>query len=210
MSDGAAVWWPWLVIAGLGVYHGLNPAMGWLFAVALGLHRKSGEVVLISLVPIALGHAVAVAVALVAFLILGLLIDRALLTWLAAGVLIAWALWHGLYGHRQRLMVGMQTGLVGLFAWSFVMASAHGAGLMILPALIPLCTSGAAPTLADTAVLPALAALGVHTAAMLATITVIALAVYSWMGVAFLRRGWINFDLIWIGALLASGIVLLV
>ena len=212
MSDGAAVWWPWLVIAGLGVYHGLNPAMGWLFAVALGLHRKSGEVVLISLVPIALGHAVAVAVALTAFLMLGLLIDRTLLTWLAAGVLIAWALWHALYGHRQRLMVGMQTGLVGLFAWSFVMASAHGAGLMILPALIPLCTSGAAPspTLADTAILPALAALGVHTAAMLATITVISLAVYSWMGVAFLRRGWINFDLIWIGALLASGIVLLV
>jgi hypothetical protein len=212
MSDGAAVWWPWLVIAGLGVYHGLNPAMGWLFAVALGLHRKSGEVVLISLVPIALGHAVAVAVALAAFLMLGLLIDRTLLTWLAAGVLIAWALWHALYGHRQRLMVGMQTGLVGLFAWSFVMASAHGAGLMILPALIPLCTSGAAPspTLADTAILPALAALGVHTAAMLATITVISLAVYSWMGVAFLRRGWINFDLIWIGALLASGIVLLV
>jgi hypothetical protein len=212
MSDAAAVWWPWLVIAALGVYHGLNPAMGWLFAVALGLHRKSGEVVLISLVPIALGHAAAVAVALAAFLMLGLLIDRAVLTWLAAGVLIAWALWHALYGHRQRLMVGMQTGLVGLFTWSFVMASAHGAGLMILPALIPLCTSGAtsSPTLADTTMLPALAALGVHTAAMLATITVISVTVYTWMGVAFLRRGWINFDLIWIGALLTSGIVLLV
>jgi hypothetical protein len=199
MSDAAAVWWPWLVIAGLGVYHGFNPAMGWLFAVALGLHRKSGKVVLISLVPIALGHAAAVAVALAAFLMLGMLIDRAVLTWLAAGVLIVWALWHALYGHRQRLMVGMQTGLIGLLAWSFVMASAHGAGLMILPALIPLCTTGAA-----------LAALGVHTAAMLATITVISVAVYRWMGVAFLRRGWINFDLIWIGALLASGILLLV
>ena len=212
MNDAAAVWWPWLVIAGLGVYHGLNPAMGWLFAVALGLHRKSGEVVLISLVPIALGHAAAVAVALAAFLMLGLLIDRAVLTWLAAGVLIAWALWHAIYGHRQRLMVGMQTGMIGLLAWSFVMASAHGAGLMILPAVIPLCTSGAAPSpaFADTMMLPALAALGIHTAAMLATITVISVAVYSWMGVAFLRRGWINFDLIWIGALLASGIVLLV
>jgi hypothetical protein len=212
MSDAAAQWWPWLVIAGLGVYHGLNPAMGWLFAVALGLHRKSGEVVLISLVPIALGHAAAVAVALAAFLMLGLFIDRAVLTWLAAGVLIAWALWHAFYGHRQRLMVGMQTGLVGLLAWSFVMASAHGAGLMIVPALMPLCTSGAAasPALAETTILPALAALGVHTAAMLVTITVISVAVYSWMGVAFLRRGWINFDLIWIGALLTSGIVLLV
>src|SRR5262249_52384 len=116
MNDGAA-WWPWLVIAGLGVYHGLNPPMGWLFAVALGLHRSSGGGVVISLVPIALGHAAAVAVALAAFLMLGLLIDRAVLTWLAAGVLIAWALWHALYGQRQRLMVGMQTGLFGLLAW---------------------------------------------------------------------------------------------
>ena len=212
MSDASAAWWPWLVIAGLGVYHGVNPAMGWLFAVALGLHRKSRAVVLISLAPIALGHAAAVAVAIAAFLMLGLLIDRTVLTWLAAAVLIAWALWHAFYGHRQRVLVGMQTGLVGLLLWSFVMASAHGAGLMIVPALMPLCTSGATPThaLADTAMVPALAALGVHTAAMLATITVISVAVYSWMGVAFLRRGWINFDLVWIGALLTSGVVLLV
>jgi hypothetical protein len=206
MSDAAAVWWPWLVIAALGVYHGLNPAMGWLFAVALGLHRKSGEVVLISLVPIALGHAAAVAVALAAFLMLGLLIDRAVLTWLAAGVLIAWALWHALYGHRQRLMVGMQTGLVGLFTWSFVMASAHGAGLMLIPAVMPLC--GGTTFAADTGMLPALAALGVHTTVMLATIAAVSIVVYHWVGVDFLRRGWINLDLVWIVALLTSAVAL--
>lgn len=211
MTDPSATW-PWIVIAGLGVYHGVNPAMGWLFAVALGLHRKSGAVVLMSLAPIALGHAAAVALAIVAFLTLGLLVDRAVLTWIAAGMLIAWALWHAFYGHRHRLLVGMQTGLLGLLLWSFVMASAHGAGLMILPALTPLCLNGAAPShaLTDMATLPALAALGLHTAAMLATITVISVAVYGWMGVAFLRRGWINFDLVWIGALLTSGVVLLV
>jgi hypothetical protein len=207
MTDAGA--WPWIVIAGLGLYHGVNPAMGWLFAVALGLHRKSQAVVLLSLVPIALGHAAAVAVALAAFLTLGLVIDHAVLTWLAAAALIAWAVWHGLYGHRQRVIVGMQTGLVGLLVWSFVMASAHGAGLMLMPAVMPLCASAEAASGAAT-MLPALAALGLHTAAMLAAIAVIALVVYNWLGVGFLRRGWINFDLIWIGALAASGVVLLV
>jgi hypothetical protein len=204
-----AEWWPWLIIAGLGLYHGINPAMGWLFAVALGLHRKSRGIVLLSLVPIALGHAAAVAVALAALLALGLVIDRAVLAWLAAAALIAWAAWHGLYGHRQRLMVGMQTGLLGLLAWSFVMASAHGAGLMLVPAVMPLC-GGETRFAADTAVLPALAALGVHTAAMLATIAAVSTLVYHWVGVDFLRRGWINLDLVWVAALFASGIALVV
>jgi hypothetical protein len=207
MNDAGA--WPWIVIAGLGLYHGINPAMGWLFAVALGLHRKSQGVVLLSLVPIALGHAAAVAATLAAFLMLGLVIDHAVLTWLAAAALIAWAAWHALYGHRQRLLVGMQTGLVGLLAWSFVMASAHGAGLMLMPALMPLCAG--APAAAGTGMmLPALAAVGLHTAAMLAAITVIAVVVYNWLGVGILRRGWINFDLVWVAALVTSGAVLLV
>jgi hypothetical protein len=203
--------WPWLALAGLGLFHGVNPAMGWLFAVALGLHRQSQAVVLASLVPIALGHAVAVAAVLAAFLALGLLVDHTILMRLAAAVLIGWALWHALYGHRQRVRVGMQTGLAGLALWSFLMASAHGAGLMLIPVVAPLCVTPA-PTheLAAGAVTTALAALGVHTAAMLATIAVIALLVYHVVGVAFLRRGWINLDFIWIAALVVSGVVLLV
>jgi hypothetical protein len=202
--------WPWLALAALGFYHGINPAMGWLFAVALGLHRKSQNVVLLSLIPIALGHAAAVAAVLAAVLLLGLVVDRVVLTRIAAAVLIGWAAWHALYGHRQRPLVGMQTGLLGLALWSFVMAGAHGAGLMLIPALLPLCTmSAAASQFTSDAVPLALAALGVHTAAMLAAIAVISLAVYNWIGVAFLRRGWINLDLIWIGALLACGLALL-
>jgi hypothetical protein len=202
--------WPWLALAALGFYHGINPAMGWLFAVALGLHRKSQNVVLLSLIPIALGHAAAVAAVLAAVLLLGLVVDRVVLTRIAAAVLIGWAAWHALYGHRQRPLVGMQTGLLGLALWSFVMAGAHGAGLMLIPALLPLCAmSAAASQFTSDAVPLALAALGVHTAAMLAAIAVISLAVYNWIGVAFLRRGWINLDLIWIGALLACGLALL-
>src|SRR5580704_369035 len=204
--------WPWVALVALGLYHGINPAMGWLFAVALGLHRKSQRIVLISLVPIALGHAASVAIVLAAVLIVGLVVDRAILNHLAGGVLIAWALWHALYGHRRRPVVGMQTGLLGLALWSFLMATTHGAGLMLVPALLPLCSSSvaASPLTSQAAIPIAVAALALHTAAMLATIAVISLAVYNWIGDGFLRRGWINLDLVWIAALLACGIALLV
>src|SRR2546421_5211484 len=194
MSIPPAEFWPWLALAGLGLFHGLNPAMGWLFAVALGLHRGSQRVVLLSLVPITLGHAAAVAAVLLAVLALGLVIDYAMLLRVAALVLIGWALWHALYGHQRRVRVGLQTGLAGLALWSFLMASAHGAGLMLIPVVVPLCLSAApAQDLTASGSIPiALAALGLHTATMLATIAAIAVIVYNWVGVAFLRRGWVN------------------
>jgi hypothetical protein len=189
--------WPWLALAGLGLFHGLNPAMGWLFAVALGLHRGSQRIVLLSLVPITLGHAAAVAAVLLAVLALGLVIDHAMLLRFAALVLIGWALWHAVYGHQRRVRVGMQTGLVGLVLWSFVMASAHGAGLMLIPALQPLCSAAQPATQAKFG-------------APLATIAAVSLIVYNWTGVDFLRRGWINVDLIWVAVLATCGVILLV
>src|SRR5690242_10354973 len=105
--------WPWLLLVALGVYHGFNPAMGWLFAVALGLHRRSRAVVLGSLIPIALGHVLAIAVAAGVVIALGLLIDVRIVRSLAGGALILWALYHALYGMRHRVRVGMQTGFLG-------------------------------------------------------------------------------------------------
>ena len=202
--------WPWIALAGIGLFHGVNPAMGWLFAVALGLHRNSQRVVLLSLVPIAIGHATAVAAVLIAALVLGLVVDRVVLTRIAAAVLIGWALWHALYGHRQRIRVGMQTGAAGLALWSFLMASAHGAGLMLIPVLLPICSFGTSGITSSGVTTTALAALGVHTAATLTAITIVSITVYNWTGIAFLRRGWINLDFVWIGALLTCGIALLV
>jgi hypothetical protein len=203
--------WPWLALAGLGLFHGINPAMGWLFAVALGLHRGSRRVVLMSLVPIALGHGAAVAAVLLAVLALGLILDHAMLMRAAAVLLIGWALWHAIYGHRQRLHVGMQTGLAGLALWSFLMATAHGAGLMLVPIVLPICASAAAtPEVDPSRAIPlAFAAVGIHSLAMLATIAAISMVVYDWIGVAFLRRGWVNLDQIWVAALLLCGVVLL-
>ena len=206
MSDASSELGAWLAVAGLGFFHGVNPAMGWLFAVALGLHRNSQNIVLLSLIPIAVGHALAVAVVLVAVLALGLILDWTILSHLAGLVLIGWAIWHALYGHRRRVRVGMQTGMAGLALWAFLMASAHGAGLMLIPVVMPLCLA-AAPAQGLTLSLTALA---VHTASMLATIGVISLVVYKWIGVAFLRRGWINLDLLWILALVVCGAALLV
>ncbi len=212
MSVAPGALWPWLALVGLGVFHGINPAMGWLFAVALGLHRRSRRIVLLSWVPIALGHAAAIALVLVVVLALGLIVDPAILSRAAATMLLGWALWHAVRGHRQRLRIGMRTGLAGLALWSFLMSSAHGAGLMLIPILLPLCQAGSpSGQLTASGSLPvALAALAVHTAAMLATITAVSLIVYEWLGLAFLRSGWVNLDLIWIAALGSCGALLMI
>jgi hypothetical protein len=204
--------WPWLALAGLGAFHGINPAMGWLFAVALGLHRHSRTVLLTALLPIAIGHALAIAVVALAVVLLGVVIDPRAVRIAAGLLLIGWALWHTLWGARHRPRFGMQVGLLGLGAWSFLMATTHGAGLMLVPVLIPLCLAASpAQELTAAGSLPiALAAVGVHTLAMLATTAAIALVVYQWLGVAFLRRGWINLDLLWTAALIVTGLILLV
>lgn len=202
---------PWLVLAGLGAFHGINPAMGWLFAVALGQHRQSRHVVWLSLIPIAVGHAVAIAAVAAAVVLLGLVLDRQFLDPLAGGMLVGFALYYAFYGHRHRMRVGMQTGMIGLGLWSFMMATGHGAGLMLVPVLIPLCLS-ASPMRELTAAgsLPiSLAAVAVHTGAMLAVTAAIAGLVYEWLGLAFLRRGWINLDWIWVAALVATGFILI-
>ena len=207
MADQGA---PWLALAGLGAFHGINPAMGWLFAVALGLHRKSRRVVWLSLLPIALGHALSVLVVLAAVTLLGLVLDVDWLSRAAGIVLIFWAAWHWKYGHRHRVRVGMTTGLAGLALWSFLMATSHGAGLMLVPVVLPLGHAHGAvgPTLSGSMAL-SLAAVAVHSAAMLAVTGIIAVAVYEWLGLGFLRRSWINLDLLWVAALAVAGLILI-
>ena len=199
--------WPWLVLIGLGAFHGLNPAMGWLFAVALGLNRQSRSVVLVSLVPIALGHAAAIAVVVYALVALGTTLPTTALGILAGCLLIAWGVYHLAYGHRHRVRIGLQTGYAGLALWSFLMATAHGAGLMLVPVLLPMQEAAhhahavghfTSFSIASLAVL-------VHSGAMLLTTGIVAIVVYDWVGLGFLRRGWINVDLLWALALIGIG-----
>jgi hypothetical protein len=208
--------WPWLTLAGLGAFHGINPAMGWLFAVALGLQRKSRAAVLWSLLPIAAGHALSVALVIAAVGALRAFVNFVTLQIGAAVTLIAFGLYRLLARHRVR--VGMQVGAVDLMFWSFLMATAHGAGLMLLPVLLGMpigilrhdpAHMAAATAVGHSAVI-GLAAVAVHTTVMLAVAGAIAISVYEWVGLAFLRRGWINFDLVWVLALIGAGAILLV
>ena len=202
---------PWLVLIGLGAFHGLNPAMGWLFAVALGLYRQSRQVVLVSLIPIALGHAAAIAVVVYAVMVLGMAIDQKTFRLVSGVLLIAWGVHHLVYGHRHRVRIGLSTGLAGLAAWSFAMATAHGAGMMLIPVLMPLAQGGehAQHMPVTSSLLIASLAVLVHSLAMLVTTGIVALSVYQWVGLDFLRRGWINLDLIWTAALIGLGLWLL-
>jgi hypothetical protein len=202
--------WPPLVFAGLGAFHGLNPAMGWLFAVALGLHRQSRAIVYAALVPIAVGHALSVAVVAGLLVTAGVLVPHDLVRIGGALSLIGWAVYHWCFGHRHRVRFGMQAGLWGLAAWSFLMATAHGAGVMLWPALMPLCSPGASGALASGGpVAGVMAGVGIHTLAMVATTAVASALVYEWLGLALLRRAWLNVDLIWTFALAATGALLL-
>ena len=202
---------PLLAIAGLGAFHGLNPAMGWLFAVALGLHRQNRAVVLVSLVPIAIGHALSIALVAGLLLTTDYFVPHGLVRAGSAILLVAWAAYHWRYGHHHRVRFGMQVGLWGLGLWSFLMATAHGAGLMLWPALMPLCFPSAPGTAAfDGPVAAAFAGVGIHAVTMILTTAVVAVAVYDWLGVGIIRNAWLNLDLVWRFALFATGGLLLV
>jgi len=203
----AEEWRSWLALAGLGAFHGLNPAMGWLFAVALGLHRQSRAMVYLSLVPIAVGHALSVALVGAAFVLAGLTVNAQALGLLCGLLLMGWGLYHWGYRHRHRVRFGMQSGLAGILFWSFLVATAHGAGPMLWPILMPVCFPSGVRGSEPAAL--ALAGVMVHSAAMLAVTAMIACMVHEWLGVGILRRVWINLDAVWTVALLAAGALLL-
>ena len=217
--------WPWLTLFGLGAFHGINPGMGWLFAVALGLQEKSRRKALQALPPIALGHAISVAlVAGVLWLAEAALPDKAL-RWGAAAILFGFGLYR-LLRSRHPSWVGMRVGFRDLVLWSFLMASAHGAGLMLVPVLLGWSqghdahhhmahgghhTGGLTPQQIAGSLDPLrwLAAVGVHTAGHLLVAGLIALLVYEKLGLAMLQRAWFNLDLLWVIALMLSGVLIL-
>jgi len=200
--------WPWLTLIALGAWHGVNPAMGWLFAVSRGLQDRRGGAVLAALPPIALGHGLAIGLALAIVAVGRASVPLAALRWATAALLIGFGLAR-FVRHRHPRWVGMRVGFRDLTAWSFLMATAHGAGLMLVPLFVvdaarPSCHAAAGLALAGPAdyVVAAL----VHTLAMLATAGSIALVVYHKLGVALLRRAWFNLDGLWALALIAAGL----
>jgi hypothetical protein len=206
-----AMSWPALLALGAG--HGINPAMGWLFAVALGLQRESRRAVWGALGPLAAGHALAIGGAVAAMGLAGLVIPLAGLRWATAGLLIGLGLYR-LVRSRHLTFGGMQVGARELAIWSCLMASAHGAGLMVLPLVMsppdpghPLHLMSAVPGVAAVEWNGLLATL-VHTAGYLLVTGVIAVIVYEKVGLRFLRKAWVNLDLIWAVALVLTGVAI--
>jgi hypothetical protein len=213
--------WAWLTLALLGAYHGLNPAMGWLFAVALGLQERRRVAVLRAFAPIALGHAASVAAVVALFGAAQALVGIGTLRMVGAGALVLFGIYKLLAPMSHPRWVAMRVNFRDLTGWSFLMATAHGAGLMLLPVLLRL-PGGAAHATHDmaghaehaahmqmmgVAAAPTseFAAVAVHTAAMFLVMGAIAVVVFEKLGLAILRRAWVNLDLVWAVALIVTG-----
>lgn len=202
----------WLIIAGFGAFHGLNPGMGWLFALALGLQQQSERAIWRSLVPITLGHALSLVVVAGLVLLGSHFIAPAVLSGWTALILVAFGAYKLVNYYRHPRWVGMKVGFRDLFAWSFLMAAAHGAGLMVAPALVNIANVNAHEHHAATAH-QAHMAIGagisagvmIHSGAMLLVMAAVAWVVYKKVGLKVLRTRWINFDLLWAVALLVVG-----
>jgi hypothetical protein len=208
--------WPWAVLVALGAYHGLNPAMGWLFAVALGMQQRDRRAVVRALPYIALGHEASLVLVVALVLGLGVIADTSALH-LGAGVaLVAFGVFRFIKPRAHFRWTTMRVNRRELAWWSFLMSSAHGAGLMVLPVLIGATTAGDAAA-SDHALetvkqgtlsIPASAlALVLHVAAMVVVMGVLALLVYDRYGVSILRKAWINLDGVWAAAFIVAGVL---
>jgi hypothetical protein len=193
-----------LTVAGLGIFHGLNPAMGWLFAVALGLQASADpgprwKAAFRALPPIAAGHLVSVGAVAAIFAITRSAFTSRAVTIGAGAVLVGMGLWR-LLSQRHFKWVGMRLTPWELGTWSFLMSSMHGAGLMLVPVLASHHAEAIPPSLGWAAVATLL-----HTATMVLTAAIVAVVVLQVLGLGVLRKAWLNVDRIWAVALIGAG-----
>jgi hypothetical protein len=198
----------WGALLALGAFHGLNPAMGWLFAVARGMQERSRGVFLRSLPPIAAGHLGSVAIVAAVVSATQSVVAANVVGIVGGLVLVGFGLWR-LLSERHFRWAGMRLNAAQLTGWSFLMSSAHGAGLMLLPVLattpVPGHSGHAMPAAAGA--FEGLAAAGVHTIGMFAVMAGCGLVVYEFVGLNILRRAWFNVDRLWAGVLVGAGVI---
>jgi hypothetical protein len=204
----------WMMLL-LGAYHGLNPGMGWLFAVALGMQEQKGSAVAKSLIPMAIGHALAIGSAVLIAVALGRTLPLLAVRYSVAAVLVGLGIF-SLARHWHPRWVRMRVGFRDLTIWSFLTASAHGAGLMVVPFLLRSNTVEAQVQMAGhthmaqaASPFAGILATGLHTLAYLAVTGLLAWVIYQKLGLTVLRKAWLNFNLIWAVALVATGLVTL-
>lgn len=198
----------WAGLLALGAFHGVNPGMGWLFAVALGMQERRRSAVYRAMLPLALGHGLAIAAAIATAVLIGVVVPLRALQWVVSIVLLALGI-SRFFRHGHPRWVGMQVGMKDLTVWSFLMASAHGAGLMVLP-LVLAAAAGPHHThhvVAATETWSGVSATVIHSVGYLAVSAGVALVVFEKLGVGLLRKAWFNLDLVWAVALVVTGIV---
>lgn len=201
-----------MTLVGLGAFHGINPGMGWLFAVALGLQDRDRRALWRAIAALAAGHALAIGAAIVVFKSAERVIDDAVVRAVIAAALVALGV-SRLVRSRHPRAGGMRVGFAGLTGWSFLMASAHGAGLMVLPFVMAAPAAASAHAhhahgmTAGTGALSVASATLLHGMGYLAATALVAWVVYEKLGVLLIRRAWVNLDVLWAGALVATGLV---
>jgi hypothetical protein len=210
--------WPWIALALLGAYHGLNPAMGWLFAVGLGLQEGDRRAVLRALPPIAIGHELALVAVVLIVLVLGVVASSETLHLVAAGTLIGFGVFRFARPRAHPRWTRARVNRRELTLWSFLMSSAHGASLMVAPVLLGLGGEAAAgssdhaleaPGSGAFSIAEGALAASLHVVAMLAVMAVVAVLVYDKLGVRILRRTWINVEWFWAASFVAAGLLTL-
>ena len=214
---------PWLALVALGAYHGVNPAMGWLFAVSLGLQEQNRRAVYAAFAPIALGHTASVAAVVGVVVLAGVILPLDALKIIGAAIVIGMGVFKLARPLSHPRWVRMRVGFRSLTAWSFLMSSAHGAGLMLVPILFTLpllgvssdgidlrelehaeyMSIGAPPSVAT--LVSQLTAVAIHTVAMFSVMAATAVIVFEKVGLAILRRAWFNLDRLWAISLIVCG-----
>jgi hypothetical protein len=208
--------WGWPALFLLGAYHGINPGMGWLFAVARGMQEHATRAVARALIPITLGHALSIGLVVALAGLIQIVLPLGYVQIVVAIALISLGVFR-LLRRKHFAWGGMQVGFRDLTFWSFLMASAHGAGLMVLPIVLHAPSSNAMPPghkhhmdmAAGTGAWNGIAATLIHTLGYLSVTGLIALLVYRKFGLSLLRTGWFNLDLLWAVALIVTGCVAL-
>ena len=213
LSTTAALWW---AVVAAGIYHGVNPGMGWPLAVSSALMDRRPSSLYKALLALGLGHLLAMAAILLPF---------SVLVWLsqwqreiqvgAACLVIGLGLYLLVNRRHPRFLARVPPSKLAL--WSFLVAMAHGAGLMLVPIYLGICRTvetdaghaAAQDLMGGTAGLALLVAL-VHTGAMMLSGGTLALGVHRWLGLKFLQKSWFNLDLVWALSLVAVGLLALV
>ncbi|MFB9122049.1 hypothetical protein E2553_03130 [Paraburkholderia dipogonis] len=201
----------WLAILASGVYHGINPAMGWPLAVSSALMERRARALFSALVYLALGHVLAVLLVMLPFAMLTILLAWQRTIQVGASVLvIGFGVFLLIRRRHPRVLVRIPPSRLTL--WSFAVAIAHGAGLMLVPIYLGLCSAydmdrghRAAQTLIEANLGMALLVSGVHACAMMVAGGLLAWLVYRYLGLKFVSRSWFNLDAVWALSLVLIG-----